>query len=66
MIFPNCLKRKNSCIDTRNDGDKIHRRRQCELCGTRWSTIEMINKIRIDGIYVNRIPDGGYDNEYAK
>lgn len=41
MICPKCNGRESKCIDTRQYDDGIRRRRECLVCGTRFSTVEV-------------------------
>lgn len=42
MQCPHCGDTRHRVIDTRETGDAIRRRRQCELCGQRFTTYEHI------------------------
>jgi transcriptional repressor NrdR len=42
MECPHCGQSQHKVIDTRDAGDAIRRRRQCELCGQRFTTYENI------------------------
>lgn len=37
-----CESTKSSVIDSRSDGDSIRRRRECEVCGFRFTTFERV------------------------
>lgn len=45
LICPKCGYEDNEVINSRDDGKTKIRRRQCRLCNTRWSTVE----VRIEG-----------------
>lgn len=42
MQCPHCGDARHKVIDTRETGDSIRRRRQCEICGQRFTTYEHI------------------------
>lgn len=42
MQCPHCGETRHKVIDTRETGDAIRRRRQCEACGQRFTTYEHI------------------------
>lgn len=42
MNCPHCSKTSHKVIDTRDTGDSIRRRRQCQNCGQRFTTYENI------------------------
>ena len=42
MRCPHCNENKHKVIDTRDTGDAIRRRRQCEQCGQRFTTYEHV------------------------
>lgn len=42
MQCPHCGSSQHKVIDTRETGDAIRRRRQCEVCGQRFTTYEHI------------------------
>jgi len=42
MRCPKCECERSSVIDSRNDGNQIRRRRECQSCGYRFSTYERI------------------------
>jgi transcriptional repressor NrdR len=42
MECPHCGKSQHKVIDTRDAGDAIRRRRQCEECGQRFTTYENV------------------------
>lgn len=46
MNCPNCGKDNNKVIDKRNKEDYNTRRRECQECGVRFSTSEIIVKSR--------------------
>jgi len=42
MKCSRCESTKSSVIDSRSDGDSIRRRRECEVCGFRFTTFERV------------------------
>ncbi|MCB0105466.1 MAG: transcriptional regulator NrdR, partial [Caldilineaceae bacterium] len=42
MRCPHCNGESHKVIDTRDTGDAIRRRRQCEVCGQRFTTYEHV------------------------
>ena len=43
MQCPHCGQREHRVIDTRETNDAIRRRRQCEICGQRFTTYEHVS-----------------------
>lgn len=40
MACPKCSKTKSRVVNKRNYYERIYRRRECQICGSRWTTYE--------------------------
>ncbi len=47
MKCPYCGKHKTKVIDTRSSGEGIRRRRECKVCGQRFTTYERVAPMRL-------------------
>src|SRR5438445_11780452 len=47
MRCPYCGSAQNKVVDSREAGDAIRRRRQCESCGERFTTYERVDALRM-------------------
>jgi transcriptional repressor NrdR len=47
MRCPYCGSDQNKVVDSRDAGDAIRRRRQCEACGERFTTYERVDALRM-------------------
>src|SRR5438045_9479903 len=47
MRCPYCGSAENKVVDSREAGDAIRRRRECESCGERFTTYERVDALRM-------------------